>query len=776
MLTFQNVMTIDLAPLTKAAGDWDNMAAGFHEVEELYGGTVQSVSLDGEWTGVSATASQGQFKATRRQLSAAQTEAKAIASLLRDAHDQFVTLVKAVRDLVDEAKKNDLSVDAQGKVSYDFSKVDNASRHDPDYQEWARKQRTVVDDWNKQITAAVKAVDDADQGVLLALHKAAGVKGFFERALNPFDTHDFNGSAVGDIEVYEAREAKQYADRLLKGDKLTPEERAEMERDFRDNAHDTVFSQTLLASLGPEDTLKLTNRLNDLAYGDDTKNKSDYLGLERGLANTVAGATRVPDFKGPDGKKLVYGSKAHQDAFSAWSKTGDATFYNDWRDGLRKAGVEQYELDAAGDKVNTVAKGHDQQVRGYQSLVTLLQSGSDRYSPQFMADITDDMIAAEKKDKNVWDLYGQFNSKAGDGWFANDPVDGALGIMGRDPEAATGYLDPDSGDGTNDRLSYLLKERDWDVTNTTNWRGNIETVGSDTADGDNRVGLGAAIEAGATGHPAGETSHPSDGKHSPAEARIMQQTVSLLDQGTRGDSIEANLRDPLARALVDYAPDTHNTLTHDPRYGYTQGGSVFQDGDGGHLNVSQDSLTRVLRGVSDNPQNFANLYDAERAQAAQALVGADKTYSNNKDWENRVADVGMGSGVFNAIGVDVVLDTRDTRKGWIDDVARYAYHGVGAPLTIIPGVGDVAQRTVDAATYEWSKDVKAEADQVANVGVAKEMSVKAQGSHDLINQWAAGRGMDYGKDPVVNYLQDYMNLHYSTARNQALADLHRGLS
>jgi hypothetical protein len=36
--------------------------------------------------------------------------------------------------------------------------------------------------------------------------------------------------------------------------------------------------------------------------------------------------------------------------------------------------------------------------------------------------------------------------------------------------------------------------------------------------------------------------------------------------------------------------------------------------------------------------------------------------------------------------------------------------------------------------------------------------------------------MDYTKDPVANYLQDYMNLHYGSARNQALADLHRGLS
>lgn len=649
-------------------------------------------------------------------------------------------------------------------------------RHDDDYPKYVSQAKASEAAWTKAIKEAVRAVDDADQGVKLALQEAAGIKSWVERALYPLGGHTFNGSALGDIEVYEAREAKNYADRLLDGEKLTAEERAEMDRFFRDNAHDKVFSQTLLDSLGPEKTLELSNRFNDLAYHDDTKNKTQYLGLEQGLANTVSGATRVPDFKGPDGKQLTYGSKAYQEAFSEWKKTSDASFYNEWRDGLKTAGMEKYDLDAAANNTNTVAKGHGQQVRGYQSFMTLMEQGSDQPSAQFMADVTDDMISAEKHDKDVWDLYGNFDDAGGKSWFANDPVDAALGIMGRDPETSTGYLDPHSGDGSDDRLDYLLKDRDWNVTNTTVWRGEIEMDASDVTDGDNRTGLGAAIEAGATGHPAGDTSQPSDGKHSAAEARIMQSTVNLLDQDTKGDSIDANLRDPIARALVDYAPDTHNTLTHDPRYKYPEGGSVFEDANGGHLNVSQDSLTRVLRGVSDNPQNFANLYDAERAQAAAALAGADATYSDNKDWENRVADVGMGSGVFNAIGADVILDDRDARKAWADDVARYSYHAAGAPLTIIPNIGDAAQRMVDAATYEWSKDVKAEADQVANVKVAADMGAKSQGALDLVQQWEKTRGMDYTTDSRAIYLQDQMNLHYGSARNQALADLHRGLS
>ncbi|OIK26723.1 hypothetical protein [Streptomyces malaysiense] len=51
------------------------------------------------------------------------------------------------------------------------------------------------------------------------------------------------------------------------------------------------------------------------------------------------------------------------------------------------------------------------------------------YSPRFVADVTDDMIATEKKNPDVWDLHAKFDGKDGDGRFANDPVDGALEVM-----------------------------------------------------------------------------------------------------------------------------------------------------------------------------------------------------------------------------------------------------------------------------------------------------------------------------------------------------------
>ncbi|MGO4431100.1 hypothetical protein AB4Z54_73060, partial [Streptomyces sp. MCAF7] len=123
-----------------------------------------------------------------------------------------------------------MKVSDAGIASYDFSKASeadaNAARHDPGLQ------RT-EESWTDHIAAAVKAVDDADQGVKLALKAAV-------QDPNPLDgaVDGFNGEADGDIEKVEAKEAKELATKLNSGDKLSGEELAEFQRLFRDNEHD----------------------------------------------------------------------------------------------------------------------------------------------------------------------------------------------------------------------------------------------------------------------------------------------------------------------------------------------------------------------------------------------------------------------------------------------------------------------------------------------------------------------------------------------------------
>ncbi|MEU3772331.1 hypothetical protein AB0F11_03760 [Streptomyces sp. NPDC032472] len=169
-LNYHEVMTTDLGLLTTAAGKWDSMAAELNKVETRYGDTVQKITMGNTWTGVSAGTAEAGFKATRYEYAAAQTQAKAIASLLRDAHTQFADLKKKLESARDDAIAAGMSVSEQGRVAFDWSKLTPSERsayhHDPDGQKTIGE---AVAKWQKHIDDRVKAVDELDQNVKLAL-------------------------------------------------------------------------------------------------------------------------------------------------------------------------------------------------------------------------------------------------------------------------------------------------------------------------------------------------------------------------------------------------------------------------------------------------------------------------------------------------------------------------------------------------------------------------------------------------------------------------------
>ncbi|MGW4561400.1 hypothetical protein ACWEN3_02990 [Streptomyces sp. NPDC004561] len=682
MLSYQDVVTIKLGTLTTAATDWDDMARGFEGLEVLYAAKVESAATE-DTAGLTATVRAAQLAATRQQFKDAHTEAHAIASILREAHQEFSKLIGHVNDVVDQVKADHMSVNSQGEAVYDFSKL-TPMRHDEEYPKYVSQAKAAEAAWTKKIKDAVQAVDDADQGVKHALYEAAGIKSWIQRAFDEAmgqGDHTFNGSAVGDIKVYEAREAKQYANVILAGDKLDGDDLKEWQRLMRDHSHDKFFSQTLLNSLGADKTLKLTNKIDDLAYYDDTKDKNAYLQINGGLADSLATATRVPDFKDANGKHLPFGSKGYNDAFDNWLRTDDAQFYVKFGNDLREHGADGYDLKAAGDKVNTVAKGHGQQVRGYQSLVTLMQQGHSGYSPQFLADVTDGAIAAEKDHPHVWNLYGNFDGKNGDGWFANDPVDGALGIMARDPEASTGYLDPHA-DGSNDRLHYLLKDRDWNVVNTTTWQGEREINGPDALDTDDRRGLGDALTAAATGidphgpRPVGPTSHTD------ANNRVFVH--ALDDLSKQGDAMPASLRDDMAKIMTNHGHETYVAMsdasgTRHPDVGPT---------------LNQKQVMEMTKQISRSQNSYGLLHEGMN----YAIM--DDIHDRSRRPEDTLSSAGYAVGFmedarYAALKGDQHDYTWD--KTW-------SYHVLGTGLNFIPGLGDVAQRGADALTTAWIMD------------------------------------------------------------------------
>ncbi|MYR42391.1 hypothetical protein GTW67_10235 [Streptomyces sp. SID5910] len=652
MLTYQDVMTIRLAPLTTAAVSWEQMADGFEDLGELYGDHVQVVALDGGWVGVSAGTAETRFSATRKQFDAGAVEARAIGGILRDIHAQFTERIQAVRNLVESAREAHMHIDAKGQAHLDPSKAKDSGGGFI----WDAAERAMLEaSWTAAVAAAVQSVDDADQGAKLALRDAAGIKNFFEEMLdNARGTgHDFNADAVGDIEVVEAREANKYADQILAGEK--PDDPEEWARLMRDNSGDPRFSQTVLNHLGPEGTIKLTNQLNTFAYDSDTGNKQHYLGSEQGLANALATATKDPKSK----------------------------FYKDFHAGLKEAGMKRYEWQ--GEKV-----------RGYQSLVTLMQHG-EGYSDRFMHDLGDDLIAVEKADKgdDNWDLPKAFVASR-DEWFANDPLDGLLGVMSKDPEAAAAFLDPESDpdpdDGKkegNDRLEYLTRKRDWDVVDghptmrnphdpDSIWGDPLR--GSDIEDAQGRAGFGAALVAGTTGI---DPNNSGGGfvQHSEANNRVFENALKHLS--AEGNDFPPSLRTPMAMVMGNYGDDVHATASAQLE---------------SRAPLDRGEVLEVSKQISRDRFAYFTLQDSINREIVHDIntgVGG-----HEETWRKAGHTIGfLEEARYQGLAVDA--DDAKSKAAW---EAKMDYHTWGGVVNFIPQAGDAAQRGVDVLTSKWLEE------------------------------------------------------------------------
>ncbi|PWK73393.1 hypothetical protein BCL76_102418 [Streptomyces sp. CG 926] len=207
MLTYYEVLTTNLGLLTTAAAKWEAMAGELQKVETRYGDTVQKITMGDDWSGLSVQAARVKFTATRYEYSAAQSQAKAIASLLRGAHELLTDLRKKLESARDDAIAAGMTVSEQGRVAFDYSKLTASERsayhHDPDGQEAVR---TAVGKWQKHIDDRVKAASDADQHVHDALTTA--VVDSNKDALGQGSGADetltgFNNYAEGDLKKFE---------------------------------------------------------------------------------------------------------------------------------------------------------------------------------------------------------------------------------------------------------------------------------------------------------------------------------------------------------------------------------------------------------------------------------------------------------------------------------------------------------------------------------------------------------------------------------------------
>ncbi|MFJ9814019.1 hypothetical protein ACIRU3_01865 [Streptomyces sp. NPDC101151] len=602
-------MSTDLSALTAAAERWDGTAGEFAKQERAYRRDVYGISLGVAWTGMSAEAAHGRFDVTLKEFRYAQTEAKAIASLLRDAHAQFVELKGRLTAVRREAMAAGMRVSDRGLVCVDEHHAGD-SPTDADLRSW-----------QDRIDKAVRDMTDADTGVQIALTAAVvdsdplvGGRGF-------------NGRAMGDVEKYEALEAEGALEKLSRGGHLSRRELAELERVFRDNSEDEAFSRTLLDDLGTRGTIRLTNELNDLIHVRGGAAAHTYSTIESGLADTLATATRDTD--------------------SPW--------YQDWRASMRQAGTEHCATDAQGERLDKAV--------GYQSLVTLMGKGHG-YAPEMLEDLTDDMIRAERQHPGIWQLKGEYAGKRG-GWFANDPVDGMLGIMSHEPSTAAHYL------GSDAHMKYLMQERDWKVTLHNQGTSKAGTYAAGL-DGDDRAGFGAALQAAATGiDPADKHAHYVGHRH--ANDVVFKLALGYL--ADRGDDFPPSLRQPMAGILVNHGATVHASMS---------------EIDIEHSPLQQDQLFEVVKQVSKDKEAYGTL-NGGLNQAMVANIHGD--HSKSADSLTRA---GRTVGFLEEARIQAAGSPKSAEfetKPFFDKAISY-----------IPVVNDDVQAGFDYVTDQWLAD------------------------------------------------------------------------
>ncbi|WP_329101827.1 DUF6571 family protein [Streptomyces sp. NBC_01439] len=714
MPNYAEVMQTDLSALTTAADGWKAMATQLKTMEDVYKDEVQSVSAGNGWLGSSQQAAATQSAMTRQEFGAAQKEALAMESLLRDAHARFTDLKARVVSAVAEAKEAGMKVSEHGVASYDFSKADpasvNAIRHDPDLPEIERS-------WTSRIGDSVKAITEFDQDVKTALLNASGADGTA--------MFGFNSKPVNDVEAVEALALTQ----KIRDGKASPEELRHYNDVLKQNSGDPHFGEAYLHALGAKDTLLLADQMNLASNerGTSAADKKLYESINSGLAGTIASGTKDPD----------------------------SYAYKPFVNGLKEQGPE------------LVAKGL-RPTYGYQALVTVMANGSG-YGKQFLNDLGDGMIEAEKSKPHMYDHA--WDSQRPN--LVSDPLDGLLGIMAKDPESATYFLDPEAPGNKNEHLKYMLSDRDMpDPWISTGVGQPIEM------DGDKTAGLGAAIQAAATGHTDGEKLGPP-GPHTEGQARVMHDAIRLLDDEMGGDEFPEDLeglQQPMAKALVDYVGDTHVIFNgQQSDYGGAAGrDAIFGSGDEAHIAVGQGSLVRVVRGIADDGPAFALLVEAERAYAADQLATApeysgDSKHGASSDWDHRSKEIGMAAGALNGIGADVYKDKEDDQVEWAEGTAEHSAAGLNGLIGEIPIVGTVGGSLIDSAKYEWVNGVKSEAEDQGKQDSSKNYGQGVDATNKLFDEWGKQRGMT-GDGPFAS-AKDNAGGGYEDGRNAARAHL-----
>ena len=263
--------------------------------------------------------------------------------------------------------------------------------------------------------------------------------------------------------------------------------------------------------------------------------------------------------------------------------------------------------------------------------------------------------------------------------------------------------------------------------------------------------LGAAIKRVTTG--------PTTGKHSLKQARSMQNLLAAMDDWTSGrdGGVDTDLAVPFSEALADYSADTYQILSSvnvDYIRRDASSTSPWQDGDGVHMSVSQESMLRVMRALSESPVAYATARESITQDVAAQFAETPRTAG--KDRLSLVTKLSARVlGALDAVAEKAEAASGD-RKRWDGEVITHlTQNAVEIPPYAKDPVGHLVQT--------WKQKLRTNAD-----GESVFTSLLESQSTEMTNSWSAGLGL--GHDLSSSLMDDSRDSAYS-GRSAALRQL-----
>ncbi|MEU1288109.1 hypothetical protein [Kitasatospora sp. NPDC005856] len=733
MLTYEIVRNAKFDALHAAAEEWKTLQARYTGLKDRLTNEVAN-KLAAGWEGEAATQARAQIQKAAEQIDAAGKESADISGLLADAAQQFAAAQARLKKIADEdGPANHLQVDGTGKVTDVHPLLkDKTAHNDPDYQTVFLPQRKrAVEDLVHSLEAALQQAADADQAAAWALRS------------DPNGANDYSFNANGYKSLTEATEArKDLADALTLagkgGGNLSVEELTRLNALLEKRKNDPTFAEQFATTLGPRGTLDFWRDANDpTKFGAYSKERNEAMKkLQTSLGVTLGTATQ-----------------SHSQSMQ------------DWKNEMIKLGPQLVTRDHGGPLP-----------RGYQLMSSLMRSGE--YDTDFLNSYGESLLKFERdadmRPQGLWvpmstdPRWDHLTEGRG-----GDPVAGFLESLSHNPVASTRFLDP--GDPrTNDNLKYLLDDRHWP-----------DEISRQAKYVQDKHSLGLAIEAAATGDRAGQ----EDGvrHHSEAQARVMRDSINMLDGGIKNEGLPDGMQRPIANALADYAADTHDILSGTNRAAKDHSGEdasgVWVDPVTGEARMATDkgSLIRVLRGVADDPESHHIVQQAEMVHVAQQLAELPPNVGE-KEWKGVMANSSVALGVYDAVQADAILDQRDDDTKVAAWRAKGMYQGIGTPLKLvpIPGVADVAQSLLGSGIMGWQMNATEEINAAAAGKIEANTLTGANGrsGHEgisaMVEKWQQQRAGLNPDAPAVDWDEQQMRTIYNTGRSDAASALGRG--